>query len=293
MRRVKELARRLFCLPAVPTVLICLPSYALVFGVLWFGVNGAPLAYIAYALSAYALCLTCTGLFRLANAAAIKLLPHLERQPMVYRYLHEEQFRIHIALWRGAALNLAYVGIKLYYGITGRSAWFVTLAGYYLLLLLMRASILHLFQTGSASAAAALRRVRFCGVLLLAMNIIMTIMVISIVEGGMGFVYSGNMIYIMTLYAFYAVGRAVAQFVRFGRRRDILLAAVKGLDFVTALVSMLALETAMIAAFSDESEDFRRMMTGISGTAVCVFVLALAIYTIVSTTRRLRRIANQ
>lgn len=296
MARLKAWLRRAFCLPAVPTVIICVPAYVLVGWVLVRGFAAQPLAYAAYALSTYAVVLTCTGLFRTARTIKQAEPPAFVRRalglPLVRRYMHDEQFSAQLALWRGAALNLLYVGIKLYYGITGRSGWFITLAGYYLVLLLMRASLLHLFRTGSTSPAAALRRVRLCGVLLLAMNIVMEIMVTHIVEGGKGFVYYGSMIYIMALYAFYAVARAASQFVRFGKRKNILLTAVKGLDVVAALVSMLALETAMLYAFGGGDEAFRRMMTGISGGCVCAFVFALALYTLISTTRGLRRLSR-
>lgn len=296
MRRLKCWLRRLFCLPAIPTVLLCVPPYLLVLVVLQFDLVSTPLAYVAYALSAYAFALTCTGVYRLVLLIKNAKLPLFLRQwlatPIVQRWRRDERFRAQLALWRGAAINLLYVGVKLYYGIVGRSAWFVTLAGYYLLLFLMRAALLRLFQTGG-TRAAALRRVRLCGLLLLSMNLFLTGMVVHIVRGGKGFVYSGNLIYIMAIYAFYAVGRAVEQVIRYGRRKEILLTAVKGLDFIAALVSMLALETAMIAAFSNEDADFRRLMTGISGGLVCLFALILALYMIVYTTRELRRETNK
>lgn len=293
MARLKRWARRLFCPPAALTVAVCVPAYALVAWVLLCGTDNAALACAAYAFSAYALTITCTGVCRLVllikSIAPPPFVQRVVARPFVQRYLIDESFRAQVALWCGAALNLAYVGIKLYYGITGRSAWFITLAGYYLLLLLMRLPLLHLLLKGGAGPADALRRVRFCGVLLLAMNIVMAGMVMHIVEGGMGFVYSGNLIYIMAMYAFYAVGRAVTQFIRFGRRKNVLLTAVKGLNFVAALVSMLALETAMLTAFGGEGDDFRRLMTGVSGSVVCVIVLFLAVYTIIFTTWRLHR----
>lgn len=293
MARVKRWARRLFCPPPVFTAAVCVPAYALVAFVLLGGTHSEALTYAAYALSAYALIITCTGVCRLARLIKSAVMRQAEAKPVLHRYVNDESFRAQAALWRGAALNLAYVGIKLFYGVTERSAWFITLACYYLLLLLMRAALLHLFLKGSTEPAATLRRVRFCGVLLLAMNIIMAGMVAHIAVGGMGFVYSGNMIYIMALYAFYAVGRAVSQFVRYGRRKEVLLTAVKALDFVAALVSMLALETAMLAAFGGGDEAFRRQMTGASGSAVCVIVLGLAVYAIAFTTRRLRRLSNK
>ena len=55
-----------------------------------------------------------------------------------------------------------------------------------------------------------------------------------------------------------------------------------------ALVSMLSLETAMLAQFGGNQPEFRRFMTGASGGAVCVFVLGMAVYMIVHASRKLK-----
>lgn len=286
------MAARVFCLPPLATALICAPAYALIFWVLACGKSDTPVAYFAYLFSAYALALTCTALYRTARALILlHILPWLcRRVPLLKRLLQDGHFRSEALILGGLLFNLAYAALNLYYGLRDKSLWFVTLAGYNALLFAMRAALLRLFHSGGASPAAELRRVRLCGWLLFVMNFFMTGIVIHIVYNNRGFTYNGNRIYIMALYAFYAVSHAVVQWVRFGRRGSILLAETKALNFVAALVSMLTLETAMIAEFSDDDEIFRRNMTGISGTVVCVFVFVLAVCTIASTTNKLHRL---
>jgi formate/nitrite transporter FocA (FNT family) len=55
------------------------------------------------------------------------------------------------------------------------------------------------------------------------------------------------------------------------------------------MVSMLALETAMLSEFGADSAQFRKYMTGISSGVVCTFVLCMAIYMIVRSSRYLKK----
>ena len=58
-------------------------------------------------------------------------------------------------------------------------------------------------------------------------------------------------------------------------------------NLTAALVSMLSLETAMIARFGEDAEHFRYITTGVSGAVVCAVVLAMASYMIIKATKRL------
>ena len=66
--------------------------------------------------------------------------------------------------------------------------------------------------------------------------------------------------------------------------------AAKVINFTAALVSMLSLETAMLAQFGGAEEVmFRRIMTGATGGVVCAAVLGAAIFMIVQATKQLKR----
>ena len=55
-------------------------------------------------------------------------------------------------------------------------------------------------------------------------------------------------------------------------------------------MSMLALETAMLAQFGSSSgERFRAVMSGATGGGVCVIILGIAVYMIHRATKEIRR----
>ena len=203
-------------------------------------------------------------------------------------------FKTHVSLYLSLGLNLLYAAMKLFYGVYYRSVWFGTLAVYYIMLALMRFLLLHhVNRTGfGADLVRELKRYRLCGMILMLMNIALSGVVILVVRKNEGFEYAGYLIYVMAMYAFYSVITAVINLVKYRQFRSLVMSASKAIKLAAALVSMLSLETAMIAQFGkeDNAELFRQLMTGTTGGGVCVIVLGMAVYMIVSATKRLNEL---
>lgn len=294
---MKKILKKVFFLPPVPTLLISIPSYGFVIYALT-GENVNPVAaYISYFLSAYALIITVTGITGIVRLVRQGIDQHpLVRKalaiPLVNRLLREDMFRAEAALYQGFFINLLYAGIKMFSGIFYRSFWFVTLAVYYILLAVMRASLLHFVRAhGSAgeNRAAGLRRYRLCGIILLFMNIALAGMVILVVHENSGFEYPGVLIYVMAMYAFYATITAVWNVIKFRRYGSPVMSAAKVINLTAALVSMLSLETAMLTQFGAADDPaFRQIMTASTGAGISVLVLGMAVYMIVWSTRQLK-----
>lgn len=71
---------------------------------------------------------------------------------------------------------------------------------------------------------------------------------------------------------------AVIYLVKFRRLGSPILSAAKVLHFVAAMMSILGLQTAMLSRFSVNSNDYRKMMNGITGGFVYGIVILIAIY---------------
>ena len=218
------------------------------------------------------------------------LVRKIRSSPMGSRLLGDVAFRSELLLHGGLAVNLLYAALNLYSGVRYQSAWFVALAFYYTLLSVMRgflAGRLHRAPAGQ-DLPAELRSYRICGIVLLVMNQALAGIVFYIVKQNRGFTYSGTLIYAMAAYTFYITISAAVNVARFRKHGSPLLSAAKAISLTAALVSMLSLETAMLAQFGAETPRFRLVMTAASGGAVCVFVLGMAVYMIVRSTRRLK-----
>ena len=294
MERVKKILKKIFCLPPLPTLLISVPAYGLVIYAL-AGENVEPaVTYVSYFLSAYALIITVTGItgvvrFMRQGIDKHPLVRKILNIPLVSRYLKEDIFRAEAALYQGFFINLLYAGVKMLSGILYRSVWFITLAVYYVLLAVMRASLLHYVRNNEKDKASEWSRYRLCGIILLFMNVSLTGIVVLVIHQNSGFEYPGVLIYAMALYAFYATITAVHNVIKFRRYGSPVMSAAKVINLTAALVSMLSLETAMLTQFGAADDPmFRQIMTASTGAGISILVLGMAVYMIVYSTKQLK-----
>lgn len=296
MEKCKRILKRIFFLPPLPTILIALPSFIFVFCVLGMEIDGLA-AYIAYGLSAYAMVITATGMTRIIQAVrngidnhpfVKKLLAH----PLGGRYITDAAFRAEVSLYPSLVINMLYAAMKMISGIFYGSVWFITLSVYYILLAVMRFLLLTSARKRHTQVgiAAEFKRYRICGILLAVMTLALSGMVLFIVRQDGGYDYPGILIYVMAMYAFYAVITAVINIIKFRKHGSPILSAAKVINLTAALVSMLALETAMLGQFG-QSEDplYRKVMIAVSGGVICAFVLGMAVYMIAHAARQLKK----
>ena len=207
------------------------------------------ITYISYIFSAYSLTIICARspiLFR-------KLIEAKYSNKYITLYQSDAQLRVKISLYSSVILNILYALLQLFSGFYFHSIWFYALAGYYTLLAIMRFFLLKDAQkiVAGTNKFYEFLLYRFCGTLLLLMNLTLGVIVFYIVWQNRGFEYH-------------------------------------------YLVSILSLETAMLTAFGEAGNDsFRQIMTAITGAAVCLLVLAMAIYMIIHSTKEINRLKKE
>lgn len=243
--------------------------------------------YGSYFLSAYALTILCAAIpciYRTIHACR-------KENPYVVLYRTDTKLRMKISLYCSVGFNCAYALMHAVSGVYEHSVWFYALAGYYGMLAAIRGLLLRDVRTGSAvSTRSQWKKYRLCGILLAAMNLVLTAIVFCIVLKGRGFQYHSIHTIAMAAYTFTVTAMAIVNAVRYRKYRQPLLSAGKAVSVAAALVSMLSLETAMLHAFgSENSESFRQTMTFFTGTGVCTLVLVIGIYMIVRSTKALRK----
>lgn len=216
--------------------------------------------------------------------------------PFLARLYHDDGFRI---LWTGygsLAVNGVLAASKLAAGWRLSSPWLMTLAGYYLALCVTRALVLRGARAaaGQRSPEACLRAgwksYRLCGVLLVTVSLSLLGVAVLIVREGNGFRYEGYWIFAVALYDFFCLISALVFLIRFHRRRSPAILAVKQISFAASLVSMLSLQTAMLAAFDTSSPEARSRMNLITAGAVCLLLAALGLGMVLLARARLKKL---
>ena len=275
MKSVWTLLERLLHPPK--WVLLTLPP--IVFAALTYmllkGKNSMP-AYMIYCMSAYCLTIWILPLPRLFRKAKANMIHRLTGTVFGGKYIGDLAFRGSVSIYPAMMVNFLYVVFRIFVGIRYASVWFLTIAIYYLLLGIMRLSLILSFR--NRNMKSELRCYRRTAWLLFLLNIPMGGMIVLVVLTDSGYSYPGYVIYLSALYTFYTIILAIVNLVKFRKLGSPILSAAKVLNFVAALMSLLGLQTAMISQFSNEGENFRRIMNALTGSGVWIAVILTAVY---------------
>lgn len=220
----------------------------------------------------------------------------LHRSERAARYLDDPLFRAEINLYFGTAVNALYIFIKFFTGVVLRSGWLIAFALYYVVLTVLRASLVNYVRQHEMKrdVRAEYRRYRLVGILLLGLNVVLSGIISRMIAHNDAYDYPGILIYAMAAYTFYAVILSVIALVRFRKHGSPILSAIKVVNLTAALVALLSLEAAMLQRFGDADDSyFRGMMIGLSGLGVSLILLSMSIYMILHASRKLKQMGEK
>ena len=174
-----------------------------------------------------------------------------------------------------------------------RTHWFALFALYYGILAVMRFLLTRYVQKNpiGQNRLGELRCARLCAAILLTVNLALSGAVLMMVFFQRGFAYRGSLIYVMALYTFYATAHAVTDILKYRKYHSPVMSVSKMIQLAAALVSMLALETAMLAQFgADAATETKQALIIATGAGVAVFVVVAAVGILIQTTKEIRKI---
>ncbi len=211
---------------------------------------------------------------------------------LLRRITRHQTLRLCITLFFSLIFHTVYALFQLATGLYYRGRWFYALAFYDILLTAMRIFLLHALtrNRNNDRLTKEWRYYRFCGLALLLMMpaLIAIVALIVLAERPLG--YHGMTTLAVALYTLCSFTVAVCSIFKYRKWGSPLLSAAKAVSLTTASVSLLSLEISLLFTFgSAEDLFYRRIITGLSGVGVCIFVLLLALHMIRQASLWLRR----
>ena len=136
---------------------------------------------------------------------------------------------------------------------------------------------------------------RNCGIAFLLMNLALSLMVFFMVYWNRTFEHHEITTIAMAAYTFGSMTMAIMNVVKYRKYNSPVYSASKAISLAAACVSMLTLESTMLTTFSDGTMTLtdRRIMLGATGVAVCAFIIAMAIYMIVQSSKKLKLLKTE
>lgn len=136
-----------------------------------------------------------------------------------------------------------------------------------------------------------MQKYRACGWVFLVMNAALTLIVFFMLYWNRTFVHHMITTIAMAAYTFTAFTMAIVNLVKYKKYESPVFSATKAIGFASACVSMLTLTSTMLTTFKDGTMDAfsEKLLLGGVGFAVSGVVLVMAIYMIVTGTKKLRQ----
>ena len=265
--------------PPVPALvaLVVVAAAGLAWTFLLGSNQDTPVAYLFYVVSAYALVAVCASV--VAARPLERLHAALPANPLVDRIVTDADFRTKLSFSASSALRVVWCVFNAVMGVTLQSAWYVTLAVYYLFLSIMRGSLVRHLRGGEGEAVTRgeILTQRHCGIMLIVTTVMLAGMTVLLNSHEGGFAYEEYLIYAMAAWTFYTLISCAARFVRVWRSEGagLFLSSAYAVRLAEVLVSLFALEVAMLAAFSTPEQDAFNMVTINATGAVILVVLVL------------------
>lgn len=275
-------------------VIICLLPIAvtcLVLSLVFLGTESV-LAILSYLLAFYVLLIIS---FRVPRIIAFFKKVKQENKYMK-RYFSDVNLRMNISLYGSLVWNTAFAVFQLVLGFVYHSLWFYSMFAYYIILAVMRFYLLSYTRKFKPQEKERIENKRYlvCGWLLLLLNLALSVIIFFIVYLNKTFEYNMIVTIALAAYTFFAFTFAIINIVRYKKYKSPIYSAAKALSLISACVSMLTLETAMLTAFGDAStETFSKIILPVTGGVVSLFAITVAVMMIRFGTLRYREIINK
>lgn len=246
-----------------------------------------PLAYITYLLSTYALII-----FIVWFCKACKFSNIFFKNTKLYQLYQSNYTTVtKTSIYFLTTLNVGYSIFNFCVGVYYGSVWFITFAIYYLLLFIMRLSLVHNIKEFGVNKLQEYKKLKRCGIVLLLLNIVLVGIIILIIHNNQEITYAGSIIYIVALYDFYLIIVAIINAINYRKNASPVLQASKFINLTVAMVAMISLEVAMISKFGDDSS-LKMTMTGALGFVVCLINFLISLYMIINASKNMKKIAQ-
>ncbi len=271
-------------------VIICLLPISVAFLVfsLVYLTSTSIVAIISYLLAFYMLLVIC---FRLPKI--IEFFKTVKNNnKYIQRWFSDRHLRINVSLYISLIWNVAFAIFQLGLGFYHKSFWYSSMFAYYAILGVARFFLLSHTRKYKAKEQERMetKKQLLCGWLLLLMNLALAVDVFFIVYINEAFKHHMITTIAMALFTFVTLTVAIIKVVKYKKYKSPVYSTAKSISLISACVSMLTLETTMLATFGEENSPlFRQIILSLTGIAVVGFAITMAIILIVKAQRKLKK----
>lgn len=247
------------------------------------------LHYILYIVSAVALTYFVYTIVYFAPKMKEKTISILKKYKFTNTMLESFGYRTIIFSIFSFIINMLYVIFLGVIGIMSRSAWYISLTVYYLVLSLMKGNVFYSKRKYDTEIKET-KAYRDSGIMFIFLTVAFSGIITLIYTSNMYFEYAGWFIYAVAAYTFYKLILAIVNSIKARKYDDLYIQSIRNINLASAIISIVVLQVAMFQAFSPENNT--SIANGITGGAMSVIILVLGIFMIVKANKKLKILEN-
>lgn len=202
-------------------------------------------------------------------------------------YLTDEDLRMRINMYRGLLINFCFATFKIIFGFLYNSPWLFAVAGYNVILSIMRFVVIFRSQakgfTEEEEHRRGLQSYHVCGWLMLVLNIAVSVIIFMVIFQKQTIEYHMIVTIALAAFTFYSFTIAIINMIKYRKQKNPVYAAVKRIDMVKSIVSVFTLQAAMLTSFNGtgtEESINTGLMNTLTGIAVMVAINTIGAFMI-------------
>lgn len=256
-------------------------------------------AYILFGIAAGSLAYSVYLIIPLFPKTKSVIITWLEKYEFTHLLFSSFGFRTVIFSIGSFAMSVLFSCFNAYMGIANRSIWYGALAAFYIALAFLRGGILAYHKSKYSKKAQnqndaynKAKVYRNSGIITLILNVALSAAIAQMIFSDAHFNYVGWTVFAYAAYAFYKITMSIISFIRAHRQEDLTVRAIRNINLVDALVSILALQTALLTMFSEGKVNISLFNT-LTGIAVSGLSVGIGIYMIVSANKKMKELKKE
>lgn len=210
---------------------------------------------------------------------------YLRKHKFTSNLLDDYGYRTLIFSIVGFVLNILYVALIGVLAIITHSFWYISIAVYYLILILMKTTVFK-SRRKNKNLTNQIKAYRACGIMFILLTIAFSGVIVLVYKSNNFFEYAGLMIYVVATFTFYKLSLAIYNIFKARKQDQIYVENIRNINLASALISIVALQVAMFQAFSPElNSGFANALTG---AGVSLIIMTLGVLMIIKANKLLK-----
>ena len=257
------------------------------------------LAYTLFGLSALTLAYSVYFIVRWIPSLKNKIIEAIDSKKFTRTLREDYGFRTVIFAIGSFCMSMAFGFFNGYMGIAYASIFNGALAMYYIVLALVRGGVLVHHGKGAKKDDTYHEKddekrakiYRNIGILILVLSIALSGIIAQMIFDDRHFSYPGWTVFAFAAYAFFKITMSIINLFKARKHDDMTVKAIRNVNLTDAMVSILALQTALLHTFGTEGIDISLYNT-LTGCVVSAGTYAIGIIMIVTGAKALKKIKN-